>query len=200
MSLEKISSLIWQRNAMIFAQPPDPATGFVPLLLSQVSVPSPTRVALNLTTKETVQRRWRMTRNPIERITAQNRIQDPKSVTITGMLSADPVFSLLQNVGVARLDRLELTKLIKIVELSTCFLVTPERAYPNMGCLVLDENYDDETGRGVDLMLRFEEFAIARPGLIEGEIDLAALDVGALSAVDMGSTTPQPVPDLGGLV
>ena len=131
-----------------------------------------------------------MTRNPLERVVAQNRLKDPTTLTVTGMLSADPIFSPLALLGVARLDRLELRKLITILELSTAFVVTPERAYPNMGCTVLDETYNEDTGRGVMLTLRFEEFQIARPGLVAGEFDIAAVGVGALSSTDMGATTP----------
>lgn len=194
MALEALKALVGFRNVAIFAQPPDPAVGFVPLLLSQISVPSPTRAALNLSETETLTRRWSMTRNPVERIVAQNRIEEPKTLRITGMLSADPVFTPLALAGIARLDRLELTKLVKIVSLSTCFVVTPERAYPNMGCTVLEEQYDESTGRGVRLSLLFEEFQIARPGATLAEFDIAAAEIGALDAVDLGNTTPQAVP------
>ncbi|MEC9048879.1 MAG: hypothetical protein VYA51_12785 [Planctomycetota bacterium] len=172
----------------------------MPLLLSQIGVPSPTKAELDLTTVERFQRRWEMVDNPVERVVAQNRLRRPTVLQIEGMLSADAINLLTSVLAVARLDRAELTKLIRIVELSTCFVVTPERALPNMGCLVLDETYDDDVGRGVKLSLMFREFQIARPGAVEAELDLAALDIGALSATDMGSTTPQPVPDLGGFV
>jgi len=194
MSFQELAQFAAFGNALIFAQPPDPAPAFVPLLLSQIAVPSPTRAALNLTETETVTRRWTMVRNPVERVTVQNRIKEPKELRITGMISADPVFSPLAAIGFARLDRAEVAKLIRIVELSTCFVVTPERAYPNMGCTVLEENYDENTGRGVRLSLMFQEFAIARPGAVVGEFDIAVAGVGALEAGDLGSTVPQEVP------
>jgi hypothetical protein len=194
MAFSEISQFVSFGNAVIFAQPPDPSTGFVPLLLSAISVPSPTRVALNLTETENVTRRYTMVRNPVERVTVQNRLREPTELRITGMLSADPVFSPLATVGFARLDRVELRKLIKIVELSTCFVVTPERAYPNMGCTVLDEEYNANTGRGVRLTLQFQEFQIARPGLVEGEFDLPAAGLGAFEAGDLGNTTPTEIP------
>ena len=196
MSFQALAQFASFGNALIFAQPPDPAPAFVPLLLSQIAIPSPTRAALNLTETETVTRRWTMVRNPVERIVAQNRIQEPKSLRITGMISADPVFSPLASIGFARLDRAEMAKLIKILELSTCFVVTPERAYPNMGCTVLEENYDADTGRGVRLSFMFEEFQIARPGAVVGEFDIAAAEIGALEAGDLGNTVPQEVPAL----
>jgi hypothetical protein len=194
MALEALKNFIGIRNVMVFAQPPDPSQGFVPLLLSQVSIPSPTRAAFNLSDTENLTRSWAMTRNPVERIVAQNRIELPKVLRVTGMISADPMFSPLGLVGIARLDRLELAKLIQIVSRSTCFVVTPERAYPNMGCTVLDETYDMDTGRGVRLSMVFEEFQIARPGVTAGEFDVAVAEIGALDAVDLGNTVPAEVP------
>lgn len=189
MALQALKDFTAHSNVMVFAQPTD-GVGFVPLLLSQASIASPTRAQLSLSETENVQRRWSMTRNPLERVVAQNRLREPTTLTVTGMMSADPVFSPLALLGIARLDRIELRKLITILERSTAFVVTPERAYPNMGCKVLDEMYDDTTGRGVMLTMQFEEFLIARPGLVEGEFDLDAMGAGALAATDMGATTP----------
>lgn len=200
MSLEKISALAGNKNVTIFAQPPagSGVPAFVALALSQISIPSPSRVAFNLSEQEVLQRRWSMVRNPLERIVAQNRVQEPKTLTVTGMLSADPVFSPSALLGVARLDRLELTKLINIIEASTCFVVTPERAYPNMGCTQMSETYDEDTGRGVRLSMTFEQFEIAIPGVVTPDFDIAASELGALEASDLGSTTPSTVTDLGG--
>ncbi len=195
MTLEKISGLLGPNNAMVFAQPP--GVGFFPMLLSQIAIPSPTRAALSLTQTEDVTRSWAMVRNPLERVTAQSRIRQPTSLTITGMLSADPVFSPLALLGVARLDRAELAKLIGIIGLSVCFVVTPSRAYPNMGCVVLSEKYDDDTGRGVRLTLKFEEFAMATPAGLMPELDIVVAGIGALSSSDMGSTTAAAVPTSG---
>ncbi len=200
MTLEKISQFAGNKNVTIFAQPPagSGVPAFVALALSQISIPSPSRVAFNLSEQEVLQRRWSMVRNPLERVVAQNRIQEPKTLTVTGMLSADPVFSPLGLLGVARLDRIELTKLINIVEQSTCFVVTPERALPNMGCTQMSEIYDEDTGRGVRLSMTFEQFEIAIPGVTTPDFDIAAANLGALEATDLGSTTPADVTDLGG--
>jgi len=198
MSLEKIKSLLGPSNVTIFAQPPSPAPGIVPLLLSQVTVPGPGKVTFNLSDKESLDRRWAMTRNPLERVLAQNRIQQPKTLTITGMLSADPVFSPLALLGIARLDRTELAKLINIVEASTCFVVTPERAYPDMGCVSMREDYTEDTGRGVMLTMQFEQFQLAIPGTVTPDFDVAVEEIGALEAGTLGNTAPSAVPDLGG--
>lgn len=198
--LEVLAAILAPKNVTIFAQPPSPSIGFTAIALSQIGLPGPGKATLTLSETEKVSRRWTVVRNPVEKITAQNRIKEPKTLQITGMLSADPVFSLLGLAGVARLDRAELAKLVKILELSTCFVVTPEATHPNMACEVLDETYDEDTGRGVALSLSFSEFRVAVPGATEPELDLAALDIGAMSTTDLGATSGSSTPDLGGFV
>ena len=182
------------KNVAIFAQPP--GTGFASLLLSQVSIPTPNRAAFDLSETEDYERRWSMVRNPIETQTVQSRIREPDVLTITGMIHSGAIFSPLRVAStLARLDKAELLKLKKILELSVCFVVTPERPYANMGCTLQHERYDEDSTGGVYLTLRFEEYMIATPAAVTAELDLDALSVGALSAVDSGPQTPTEIPD-----
>lgn len=191
---EKIGGFLRPKNVAIFAQPP--GTGFAALLLSQVSIPQPGRAAFDLSETEDYERRWTMVRNPIETQIAMNRIRQPDTLTLTGMIHSGAIFSPLRVVNsLARLDKLEVLKLKKILELSVCFIVTPERPYKNMGCVLARERYDDESVGGVSLTLRFEEFQIANPAAVVAEFDLDALGVGAMSSVDMGPQTATDIPD-----
>ena len=180
----------------IFLQPP--GVGFVPLLLSQVSIPSPNKVSLNLAETETFERRYTIPRNPVERLTGQNRVKEPDTLTLTGMLSAHPIFSPLQSAGLARLDKRELLKLRTLLETSQSFIVTPERPYKDMSCTYYQETFDENTGDGVRLTLRFEELRIALPGFIDQAFDPDALAIGAASVSALGPQTAGGVPDPGG--
>jgi len=188
------------KTVTIFMQPPDPAAGFVPLILTQVSIPSPNQVAFDLAETEELERRWTVVRNPVERFTAQNRIREPDQLMLTGMLSANPLNApLLSNVGAARLDKRELLKLKTFLETSLSFIVTPERAYKDMACVSFRERYDDTTGQGVNLALRFQELRIAGAGLVESQLDLENLTLGSAGTTQLGPQTGSAVPDPGGL-
>lgn len=181
----------------IYVQPP--GLGFLPFLLTQAPVPIPGRVRLDLAETEDLERSWSITRNPVARMTAQNRIRNPDVLNITGMLSANPLQGPLRNAGMARLDKREMYKLKTILESEISFVVTPERAYKNMSCAVVREHYDAETGDGVMLTLRFDEILIAAPSLITPELDLDALLLGGGSASQGGAQTADPFADPGGL-
>lgn len=181
----------------IFVQPP--GLGFLPFLMTLAPVPIPGRVRMDLAETEDFERTWNITRNPVARMTAQNRIRQPDKLTITGMLSAHPLLGPLRNLGMARLDKRELYKLRTILEQEISFVVSPERAYSNMSATMVREHYDGDTGDGVLLTIMFEEIKIAVPSLVTPEIDLDALLLGGGSAAQGGPQTADPFVDPGGL-
>lgn len=193
---EKLGNFLSPKTVAIFIQPP--GVGFVPLLLTQVNIPSPGRASLDLADTEDFTRRWTVVRNPVERFTAQNRIQEPDSLNLTGMLSANPLSPLFRNIGLARLDRRELLKLKTLITTGISFIVTPERAYADMACLSFRETYNDQTGNGVGLAMRFEEIRIVLAGGVASVFDLDAVLLGAGSTDSLGPQTASAIPDPGG--
>lgn len=196
-AVSNLGALLQPSSVAIFLQPP--GLGFVPLLLAQANIPSPTRVRLDLAETETFEKRFTITRNPVERVTAQNRIAEPERLTITGMLSANPIFAPLQYAAIARLDRKEMFKLRTLLENELSFIVTPERPFANMSCVSYREEYDAETGNGVRLTLQFEQITIALPGQVAPLFDNNALALGAGASDQLGPQTPTEIPDAGGI-
>jgi len=192
-----LSNLTQPRTASIFAQAP--GRPFVAFVLSQLSIPSADRVSLDLAETEDVKRSYQVSRNPIEPLSVQNKLRNPDTLTLTGMLTAHPLFSPLSGAGLARLDKRELAKLRALFEGAVLFIVTPERSYKNMAGIEIHERYDDTTGDGVALTLTFEEVQFVTPGLVESELDLDQLGVGAGSETDLGPQSPASVADPGGL-
>ncbi len=199
MALAQLDNWLQPNAVTIFSQPP--GSKFVAFLLSRVPIPSPDKVRLDLSESEQFKRTYTLTRNPVERLTTQSRIREPDSLTITGMLSANPLLSPLASAGLARLDKIMLLQLHVILgnPLTVNFVVTPERKYANMVCVSIDESNDESTGHGTALQLGFEELLIATPGLVEATLDLDAMQLGAATTSNMGPTTPTEVVDPGGL-
>lgn len=189
----------------IFASSPGNKLRFVPLVLSNLGIPKAGQVTLDTSETEDVDRTWTVTRNPVERFTAQNKIREPITLTITGRLSATPLLSLtarallLASIAApqVRQDRRELKKLITILEGAECFIVTPEDYYKNMTCTSLRQHYDDTTGYGVALSMTFVEFQRVAPGLVESTLDPEQLQVGAVGELDYGPQTPSAVAGTG---
>ena len=186
-------------SVSIFAQPP--GRSFQAFLLTNVSFPSSERIRLDLAETEDFKRNHRIARHPIERVTSQNKLKEPDSLAVTGMLCANPInqpFAILP--GVTRLDKRELAKLRTLISRPIpLFIVTPERSYANMGCTGYGERYDESSGNGVNLSLMFEEFQIATPGLVDSTLDLDNLGIGTGSETDLGPQTPAAFTDPGGL-
>lgn len=199
MALARLDNFTSPNSVTIFATPP--GNKFAAFVLSSLSIPTPNRVRLDLAESENWRRTYTLTRNPVERMTAQSRIKNPDTISIVGMLSAHPLNSPLAVAGLARLDRFMLLQLHQILgnPATVAFIVTPDRKCANMVCTSISETNDDTTGHGTALALDFEEILIATPGLVSSTLDLEAMALGASSTSDMGPTTPVDVPDPGGL-
>lgn len=193
-----LDSLTSPNTVTIFAQAP--GVPFAAFVLNLAAVPQAGRVRLDLAETEDVKRSYEVSRNPREPLVGQNKLRNPDTLSITGRLSAHPLFSPLQSAGVARLDKRELDKLRDLFDRDTpLFIVTPERPYRNMIGKELHERYDDTTGDGVLLTLVFEEELQAIPGQTESVLDLDQLGIGAGSTSDLGPQTPADAADPGGL-
>lgn len=176
-----------------FAQ--KPGSRFAAVALSLIPFPIAGRARLDLSETETRTRRYEITRNPVERLVAQNKIRQSDTLTLVGRLSAHPLLSPgMSQLGIARLDKRELTKLLDIVDGDDpMFIVTPERPYSNMVCTEITEHYDDTTGDGVALSLSFAEIMIAIPGMVEPELDFEAMLAGASGSSDLGAQAGEAV-------
>ena len=196
MSLVDISAWISPNSVSIFIQPP--GRGFVPFLLANVPIPDPSRVRLDLSESETHTRSWTITRNPIERLVAQNRIKEPLRLSVTGMLCATPLQSPMQFAGLGRLDRVMLEQLYTLLEQELVFIVTPEGKFANMACTSVVANYDESTGNAVQLAMEFEQMQIVSPILIDSAFDSDVLNV-VQAPSSMGPSTSTTIVDPGSL-
>lgn len=196
MSLIDISSWLSPNSVSIFIQPPGQA--FVQFLLANVPIPDPSRVRLDLAESETHSRSWSITRNPVERMVAQNRIREPLRLSITGMLCATPLQSPLQFTGLGRLDRVMLEQLYVLLEREVVFIVTPEGKFANMACASITANYDESTGNGVQLSMEFEQISIVSPVLVSSAFDSDVLNV-VQSPTNQGPSASTTITDPGGL-
>jgi len=174
-----------------------PGSKFAALALTLVPFPLPNRARLDLAETETRTRSYEITRNPVEQLTAQNKIRKPDRLTLVGRLSAHPLLSpVVSQLGIARLDKRELVKLLELIDgPNPLFIVTPERPYSNMVCTECTELYDETTGDGVALTLSFEEIQIAIPGFVDPELDLEAFAAGAGGNTDLGAQAGETAAD-----
>lgn len=193
--LSTLSNLATPDTVSIFAQ--FPGIEFVASKQALSPIPSAARARLDLAETEDVVRSYTVSRNPQARLTIQNRIRNPDTLTLGGMMSAGTLNPLFAQLGLARLDKIELAKLKTLCDLaSSLFIVTPERSYPNQQCVEIREHYDESTGEGVALTLVFQEGLIATPLLIDSVLDLDALGTGAGSSVDAGIQSPAETADV----
>lgn len=196
-----ISNLASPSTVSIFAQ--TPGIEFIAHKQALAPVPSAGSARLDLAETEDVGRTYTVSRNPMQRVVAQNKIRNPDTLTLGGMLSAHPLNTIntLSAIGSAvtslsRLDKKELAKIRDLCDQELVFIVTPERSYANMTCVALQEHYDDQTGQGVALTLNFEEMLIESPSLTESVLDLDALDTGSGSSADVGFQSAEPTADV----
>lgn len=188
-ALTSIGTWTSPNTVSFFAQ--KPGSRFAAVALSLVPFPVAGRVRLDLAETETRTRRYEITRNPVERLVAQNKIRQPDTLALVGRMTAHPLLSPgLSQLGIARLDKRELVKLLDLIDgMDPLFIVTPERPYSNMICTEVTELYDDTTGDGVALTLSFEEIQIAIPGMVDADLDMEALLAGASGNTDLGAQT-----------
>lgn len=189
-----ISTLGRRSNtASIFASDPATLGKVVAFVLTDVAIPVPNRVRLDLTQSVSIGRRASVARSPLERVVVDNLKLEPETITVQGSLSATPLGPVATRLGgfgsAVRRDLRELTKLRKLqARREPVVLVVPARVYLSVALVGIDETHD---GRNkVDLSLTFEEIRIVSPIAIEGVLDLETVLAGAGSTTNAGA---QPV-------
>lgn len=197
-----LSTLSRPNTVSIFASDPAKLGSIVSFILTNVAVPVPNRVRLDLTRNVSASRRITAARSPLERAVIDNLKIEPETVTVQGSLSATPLGPVATKLGafggVIRRDLKELNKLRKIHERrEPVILVLPARVYLSMAMTSIDETHDGSNK--VDLSISFEEVRIVSPVSVSGALDMAELQTGAGSTQNAGAqaTTSTNV-DVGG--
>lgn len=181
------------RTASIFASDPATLGKVVTFILTDVAVPVPNRVRLDLLRRTNVSRPTEAARSPVERVVVDNLRRPPERVSLTGSLSATPLGIVATRLGgfgsIIRRDLRELEKLRRIQDRrEPVVLVLPYRVYSSMA-MSIDEDHDGTNK--VELALTFEEIRIVSPLSVTGALDLDTILGGAQSQSNMGSQSGQ---------
>lgn len=146
--------------------------------------------------------RHSLARNPLERMTANNIIREPRVLNVTGTVSATPLtgFGLLGVAGsIVRRDINAVASLRTLAEIGEpLVVVTPSEVFGSMGLVSVQETHPGSNK--VDVALMFEELVIVNPASIAGAIDVTAATFGAAQTESMGAQPVDPFVDPGGLV
>lgn len=176
-------------TASIFANDPTALGRVVTFILTDVAIPVPGRVRLDLLRGVNVNRPSEAARSPLERVVTGNIRRLPESVTITGQLSATPLGLLARSLGgfgqIIRRDLRELDKLRAIQDAcEPVILLLPQRVYPSMAMSIVEAH---DGSNKVELTLSFEEVRIVSPLQVTGTVDLDTVLAGAQSEANMGA-------------
>ena len=195
--------LLRPRHVAIFKTDPTGVAGVIAkiqafLLTEAVAATVPGRARLDLTRNVTVTRSYDVSRNPMERVTADNVIKRPEMITISGMWSATPLASF-GGIPLGSLFRFDLLQLTQLREMQgtgePLALVLPARPY---GSVLLTSLVEDHSRSGrVELQMTFEEVEIVSPISVPVDPDLLAAS--AYAEANGGSQPVEDVPDFGGL-
>jgi hypothetical protein len=197
--------LLRPQHVAIFTSDPTGNAGIVSakiqaFLLTSAAVGFvPGRVRPDLLNAATVTRSFSVSRNPVERVVADNFIREPETLQIQGTLSSTPLakFGGVPFGSLFRFDLMQLAQL-RIMQGSGLPLVVvlPARPYPSMALTTLVE---DHSMRGkVGLSMTFQELEIVSPLSVPIDPDLLA--AGAFIEADVGTQATETVPDAGGLL
>lgn len=195
MPVINLASVIRPNTASIFASDPLTKGKIVAFILKNVIVPVPGRVRLDLMQSVSVTRRATPARSPLEALTVDNIKREPKSISISGSLSATPLGAIGVVLGsfgsMVRRDLREVKKLRAYMESGEpLILVTPSEVHESVALTSLQETHAGDNK--VELSLSFEEVRIVSPLTIAGVFDLDVILAGAGSTTPLGS---QPAPE-----
>jgi hypothetical protein len=200
-----LASFSRPRTASIFARDPATLGKIVTFILTDLPIPVPNRVRLDLTRSIAASKRVVAARSPVEATVVDNIRSLPEVVTISGQLSATPLGPVASRLGFGgpfvRRDLRELSKLRLIQDIGDpVVLVIGARVYPSMA-MSIDEVHDGSDK--VELTLTFEEVVIVSPIAVAGVPDLEAVLSGASSTTNAGaqgtSTVAAPAGVAGGV-
>lgn len=201
-----LGQFVRPRTVSIFARNPAVYGQLVTFILTDIAIPVPFRVRLDLTKSIGVTRAATTSRSPVEPLVIDNIRLQPEVVTVQGQLSATPLGLVASRLGgfsqMIRRDLRELDKLRLIQQTGEpVILVTPMRVYPSMA-MSINEAHGD--GDKVELALTFEEIEILTPLAVAGTLDLETAlqgSVGANATTNagaQGTTTVTAPADLAG--
>ncbi len=199
--------LLRPNTVAIFATDPTGAAGvaarLTAFLLTQTQIDIPGRFRYDLVNQVTHTSGHDFARSPVERHTASNSIKRPDQLTVSGVMSANPLFAFGGGTGalgsLIRRDLLQLKALQRLADLGEPLaVVTPAQVFGSMGLVSLQDVHTMDNK--VALTLNFEEVQIVSPIAIAADLDLDAILAGAGGAANLGGQATSAVPDPGGLL
>ena len=206
----QIGSFIRPKTVSIFAAPFTGKFGgavktrFTQFLIEDARIQSPDRVSFDLSKSRSRSQRYQWPRSPIESITVDNVIKDPRVVNISGTLSATPLGFLSGAVlagafgAIVRRDIQILEKLHALADRGEpLMVVAPEFSESSMGIVSIDDRHGE--GNKIEISMVLEKVRIVSPLLVEGAIDLDSLLSGVFSEESIGSQAVTSVPEPAGL-
>lgn len=199
--------LLRPNTVAIFATDPTGAAGVAAklsaLLLTQAKIDVPGRFKFDTVSNisRTVGRE--IARSPMERATASNQVKLPVMLSVTGTLSATPLFAFGGGTGalgsLVRRDLLQLEALERLADRGEpLVVVTPSKVHPSMGLASIQDVH--QLDHKVDLTLAFEEMRIVSPLSVTSELDINSLLSGAGGTSNLGGQPTGVAPDPGGLL
>lgn len=172
------------------------------LLTLAVIADVPGRFRFDLVQQYSAGTRYDVARNPIERAVADNFIRQPRTISVTGSVSANPL-AAFGGLGVAgsliRRDLIAVKQLRLLQAIGEpLVLVTPAEVHGSVALVSVEETHVGLNK--VDVSLVFEEMVIVNPLSIAGGVDPDTLLAGAPAASNMGAQPVDPFVDPGGVV
>lgn len=188
----------------IFAKDPTGTAGVVAkiqaFLLTAAKVDIPGRFRPDIIRSYTHTSAYDIARNPVERAVADNFIKRPETLSVSGQLSATPLFPFSGGTGAfGSLVRRDLAQLKALQLLQSVgepvVVVTPSGIFGSMGLSSIQDTHTMD--HKVELSIQLEEVEIASPLSIAGQLDLETIGMGADTSSDLGGQGTSAVADPG---
>lgn len=184
-----LGQLAHPRTAAIFANDPSGLRDVVQFLLSDLPLPVPNRVRLDLLHSGQSGAQVTVARSPVERAVASNIRIEPEPVTLTGSISANPLGPVASRLGgfgsLIRRDLREFKKLETFqARREPVTLVTPWKTYFSMAMSISASHTGENK---VDFSLRFEPLRIISPLTVTGVTNMDELLSGAQQTNNSGA-------------
>lgn len=198
-----LGNLLRPNSTAIFARDPVSLGKVVQFLLTNSAIPVPGRVRLDLTKSIGANKRYAVTRNPVQRAVADNILAEPETIVVAGSLSATPLGLINTGLGVAgsvvRRDLIEVRKLRELADKrEPVVLVLPiGRTLTSVALTNIQEQHVGTNK--VDLVLTFEEITIVSPIAVAGLLALETALMGAGQTENIGSQPSTAVAEPAGI-
>jgi len=197
--------LLRPNTVAIFATDPTGTAGvaakLTAFLLTQAQIDLPGRFRFDLVRQYTHSSGFDAARSPVEQAVADNLVKRPESLTVSGSLSATPVFAFGGGTGafgsLIRRDLIQLKALQRLADVGEpLVVVTPSQVFGSMAPVSIQDVHTMD--HKVELTITFEEIQIVSPLSVDGALDLDALLAGAGATEGIGGQATGAVPDPGG--